>query len=131
MIQRLFLALTFSGLFVSAAAHAEETKRDGIVAEFDANGDKRLKGKEMRAFRDDRPKLYADLLAFCEVAKEDPKAHGVKLPAKPKGKDKKCKKSHVSKYFLNAWTDLGKPLTPPEPEQEPGTAKVRIEGEAG
>lgn len=115
-------------LFASQALAGEpETKRDVVVEKHDIDGNKRLDGKEMKNFKKANPKMYESLMAFCEVATEHPKKNGVDLPADPTKQQLQCKKKHVSRLFLNAWTAEGKPLEQPHVESGPraGGADVR------
>lgn len=112
MTTRVAFVLAFTLLANQAMADEPETKRDVIVAKHDADGNKRLDGKEMKNFKNGNPKLYDSLLTFCEAANEHPKKMGVDLPADPDKKQLQCKKKHVSRLFLNAWTAEGQPLAP-------------------
>ena len=112
MINRVAFALVFTLMANQAMADEPETKRDVIVEKHDADGNKRLDGKEMKNFKKGNPRLYESLLTFCEAANEHPKKMGVDLPAEPDKKQLQCKKKHVSRLFLNAWTADGQPLAP-------------------
>lgn len=118
MTTRIALILIAS-LAAPLTAHADsgpETKRDVIVAKHDLDGNKRLDGKEMKEFKKENPKMYDALVAWCPDAKDHPKKNGVELPATPDKKQLQCKKSHVSRLFLNAWTAEGAPVEAPAPE---------------
>lgn len=107
------MILIVAATLLSPLAYADkepETKRDVVVEKHDANGDKRLDGKEMKTFKKENPKMYAALVEFCGVAKDAPKKNGVELPKDPTKKQLQCKKKHVSRLFLHAWTADGKPL---------------------
>lgn len=112
MNTRVAFVLVCSLLARSAMADEPETKRDVIVAKHDADDNKRLDGKEMKNFKKQNPKMYDSLMTFCEAAKEHPKKMGVDLPAEPTKKQLQCKKKHVSRLYLNAWTAEGAPLQP-------------------
>lgn len=115
MNTRVAFVLVCSLLARSAMADEPETKRDVIVAKHDADDNKRLDGKEMKNFKKANPKMYDSLLTFCEAANEHPKKMGVDLPADPSKEQLQCKKKHVSRLFLNAWTAEGAPIhTEPE-----------------
>ena len=97
MTTRVAFILAFTLIANQAMADEPETKRDVIVAKHDADGNKRLDGKEMKNFKSGNPKMYDSLLTFCEAANEHPKKMGVDLPADPDKKQLQCKKKHVSR----------------------------------
>lgn len=102
---------------IARADSGPETKRDEVVAKHDLDGNKRLDGKEMKEFKKENPKMYDALIAWCPDAKDHPKKNGVELPASPDKKQLQCKKKHVSRLFLNAWTAEGKPVEAPVVDQ--------------
>ena len=105
-VRALLLALAL-GLGVASTAEAGVTREEAVkTADTDNNG--RLDGKEAKTLKKAHPKMYANLMGFCDVAKDAPKKNGVDLPAEPTKKQKHCKKKHVSKPFLRAWIDQKK-----------------------
>lgn len=93
------------GLAFSAPAHADN-QRLGFWKEYDANGDKELKGKELKNFKTDQEPAYNRLVAFCEAAVEKPKKMGVELPADEKAAKKlKCKSKKIAAPYVKAWVD--------------------------
>jgi hypothetical protein len=97
-------AVTF-GLAFSAPAHADN-QRLGFWKEYDANGDKDMKGKELKTLKKDHEPAYNRLVAFCDAALEKPKKHGVELPEDEKDAKKlKCKSNKVSSEYMKAWVD--------------------------
>jgi hypothetical protein len=102
----LLLALAL-GLGLASTAEAGTTREEAVKnADTDNNG--RLDGKEAKYLKKNHPKMYANLMGFCEDAKEHPKKNGVDLPAEPTKKQKQCKKKHIAKPFLRAWVDQKK-----------------------
>ena len=94
----------------SASANEPDTRRDEAVKAVDEDGNFRLDHSEMRALKKSYPVMYESLRDFCDIAKDDPEGNGVKLADDPTRKQQQCKKCHVARPYLNAWTALGKPL---------------------
>jgi hypothetical protein len=117
MNARIAFVLACALIAAPAMADEPETKRDVIVEKHDADSNKRLDGKEMKNFKKQNPKMYESLMTFCEAANEHPKKMGVDLPADPSKEQLQCKKKHVSRLFLNAWTAEGRPLQPENVDQ--------------
>jgi len=108
---RLFLFLTsFAILGTSIDAQAEpENQRRQWVKKYDADGDKRLKGKEVKKFKADHAEPYERLRKWCDKAMEKPKKEGVSFPKGEKEKKFKCKKKRFDAPYVKAWVALAKP----------------------
>jgi hypothetical protein len=105
------LALGLSS--VALADEDPETKRDVVVNKMDKDNNKRLDGKEMRTFKKTHPKMHESLMNFCDKAKDHPRKMGVALKKDASRKQKQCKKCHVARPYLVAWTAEGAPLADP------------------
>jgi hypothetical protein len=100
---------------------AIEAKRLDAIRDFNYNGDYRLRGKELRHMKKERPKMYASLQRFCDRAEDHPKRNGVVFPEDEKlAKKMKCKKTNVGKAYFSAWGRMGD--TPAEERIENGKA---------
>jgi len=99
----------------TAAAHQKppKTKRHVMIAEYDWDGNYRLEKKEVKAFKEAHPRAYDALMGFCDVAKDNPRAHDVRLPVDVKPKKVKCKKKKIYKPYLMAWARRGEPIEGP------------------
>jgi hypothetical protein len=94
-----------------------EARRKEAIQTYNTNGDDRLKGKEIKMLKRERPRMFDNLMAFCEDALEHPVKNGVIVPAdKKEAKRMKCKKSNVGKIYFNAWARGGE--TPAEEKVE-------------
>lgn len=94
-----------------------EDRRREAIQKYNTNDDYRLKGKELKNFKNERPRMYDNLVAFCEGAKEHPKKNGVVLPNdKKEAKKHKCTKSNIGKAYFSAWARGGE--TPREEKLE-------------
>jgi hypothetical protein len=98
---------------------AIEARRQDAIRDFNYNGDYRLRGKEMRHMKKERPRMYNSLVNFCERAKDHPIKNGVVLPKdEHDAKKMKCKKSNVGRAYFAAWGRMGD--TPAEEKIENG-----------
>lgn len=96
-----------------------EARRQDAIRDFNYNGDYRLRGKEMRHMKKERPRMYNSLVNFCERAKDHPVKNGVMLPKdEHEAKKMKCKKSNVGRAYFSAWGRMGD--TPAEEKIENG-----------
>jgi hypothetical protein len=87
---------------------AVEARRQDAIRDFNYNGDYRLRGKEMRHMKKERPRMYNSLVDFCERAKDHPVKNGVILPKDDhEAKKMKCKKSNVGRAYFSAWGRMG------------------------
>jgi hypothetical protein len=124
-------ALTLTLVFASAPAFAGKTlkplgpdkeeiteaRRKEVIETYNANGDDRMKGHEMHLFKRERPRMFDNLMSFCDAALEHPVKNGVILPTdKHDAKRMKCKKSNVGRVYFNAWARGGD--TPAEEKVE-------------
>jgi hypothetical protein len=118
MTHRLLLAaaLLFAtvGVLHSETA-AADTRREAVKAA-DEDNNMRLDHGEMKNLKKSNPKMYDNLRAFCDVAKDHPKQHGVDLPADPGKKQDDCKKCKVAKPFVMAWIEQTEDN---QPQQQP------------
>lgn len=121
------LALTFASVPAFAAKtitpvgpdqeELTEARRKEAVQTYNSDGDDRWKGKEMRTFKRERPRMFDNLMDFCEQALEHPVKNGVVVPTdKHEAKRMKCKKSNVGRIYFNAWARGGE--TPKEEKAE-------------
>jgi hypothetical protein len=100
-MKRILVAALLTGSIVSTA-YAGETRREAVAAA-DADNNHRLDGKEMKSLKTNHPKMYDNLVGFCEDAAEHPKKNGVDLPENAEKDQTQCKKKHVAKPFIVAW----------------------------
>lgn len=85
------------------ASHAEANNRRDIYKSYDYNDDGKLKCKETKHFRKEKPGQFDNLMSFCEKASAAPKKNGVTFPKGEKAKKFKCKKSRIDKPYMKAW----------------------------
>jgi hypothetical protein len=124
-------AVALALIFASAPARAAKTvrpvgpdqeelteaRRKEAIQAYNTNGDDRLKGKEIRTFKRERPRMFDNLMEFCDKAVEHPVKNGVVVPTdKHEAKRMKCKKSNVGRTYYNAWSRGGD--TPAEEKAE-------------
>lgn len=102
LVVRAWVAIGLSSVVAISSADAET--RQQAIENHDYNADTRLDGKEMKDFKKDHPKMFDSLMAFCDDSKDDPRAMGVKLPDDPVRQQLHCKKKHVARGFLIAWS---------------------------
>ena len=95
--------LCFTTGTLASSAHAADNNRKDWYKEFDYNGDKRLKGKEVRHFKKDHEAAWTKLREWCEEAKEKPNKYDVNFPKDVKEKKFKCKKYRVDEPYIKAW----------------------------
>ena len=94
-----------------------EDRRREAIQKYNTDDDFRLKGKELKTFKAERPRMYDNLVEFCGRALDKPKANGVVLPGDKKdAKKHKCKKSNIGKAYFSAWARGGE--TPAEEKRE-------------
>ena len=97
-------ALCMGTLVVPTSSIAQEdNRRRALFKQYDTNGDRSVKGKEAKALRNDKPKVFNRLMDFCEDALERPKKNGMKFPEGSNPKKFKCKKSRIDGPYFRAW----------------------------
>ena len=94
-------ALVLGATSFVSDAHAGDRRE--VVKAADTDNNVRLDGKEAKTLKKEHPKMYDNLMSFCEAASEHPKKNGVDLPENPTKDQLECKKKHISKPFLLAW----------------------------
>ena len=117
----LILLVASLGMTISLPAMAEDNgnQRRGWFKEFDYNGDKELKGKEIKEFKKAHEPAYTRLQQWCEDAMAKPKKMGVDLPEDEKeAKKLKCKKGKVSREYMKAWVADAPPDLPTVEDKE-------------
>lgn len=108
---------------------AVEARRQDAIRDFNYNGDYRLRGKEMRKMKKERPRMYTSLVAFCERAKDHPVKNGVVLPQDSReAKKMKCKKSNVGRSYFAAWGRMGDTPAEEKIENNNGGSQGSVKG---
>ena len=97
----LFVAVALLG--TATTAQAGDNQRRDWFKKYDENKDQRLKGKEVRHFKQDHLIPFKKLRDWCRDARDKPKKHDVNLPKGVKERKTKCRRRRVDNPYVKAW----------------------------